>query len=129
MRSNTQLQIELIRRNCPDLLRVPNSSLGVSLTASRLVTQGAKLLGRVKRRLGFGLEQVPEDWFSARIPRLVSAVLQTEQALSRPHIEPNTLLSLIESAPNADRRRGTLLGRLAMLEMLLQHHDQHSFGR
>ena len=126
MRSNTKLQIELIRRNCPALLKVPNSALGISLTASKAVTRAATLFARVRRRLGFGLEEVPEDWLNARLHRFFKPVLLGDRALARPHVNPDALRVMVTAHENGDSTHRLTLGRLAMLEMLLRHHDRYS---
>jgi len=127
-RSNNHLQVELIRRNCPALLGVPNSSLGIPLTASKTVTRAATLLARVKRRLGFGVEAVPEAWMNARLHRFFNPVLLDDQALSRSHINPDALRVLVAADDSGDHTHRVILGRLAMLEMLFRHHDRYSSG-
>ena len=129
MRSNTDLQIELIRRNCPALLSIPSSSLGVSLTASKMVTEAASLFLRIKRRLGFEQERVPEDWLNARISRLFKPVLESESTLGRPHLNPDALKALLASGEDNLRLNRVFLGRLAIVEMMLRHHEQYSQPR
>lgn len=121
MRTGTQLQIELIRRNHAPLLRVPNSALGVSLTASPNTVKFARLLLRIRRRLGFGQEDVPEEWLITRMGGLFASILLDEQSLSRPYLDPDVLRSGVERSRRGERSVNTLLGRLMILELMLRN--------
>ncbi len=121
MRAGTHLQIELIRRNHPPLLGVPNSALGVSLTASPNTLKFARVLLRIRRRLGLGREDVPEEWLITRMGGLFKSILLDEQSLSRSYLDPDVLRSGVERSRRGERSVNTLLGRLMILELMLRN--------
>ena len=120
LRSETHLQRKLLRRNQPALLKVPNSALGISLEASRWTTHAARLVHRVKNRLGFAREEIPEQWLRVRMGQTFQSVLLDDRALSRPHIQADSLRRRVERSLEGETELNTLLGRLTILELMLR---------
>ncbi|MDG2050377.1 MAG: asparagine synthase-related protein [Myxococcota bacterium] len=120
LRSDTHLQRELLRRNQPALLKIPNSALGISLEASAWTTRAARLVHRIKTRLGLAREEIPEQWLRARMGQTFQSVLLDDRALSRPHIEAEALRALVDRSLAGDIGLNTLLGRLTILELMLR---------
>ena len=120
LRLDSRLQLELIRRNSPRLLRVPDSRVRAPLDASPLRRRVTDLAYRVARRFGAGRVDVPEKWLLARLDRFFAGILGEERSLSRPHVDPEGLRALLARAGADGPRSRTLLGRLTMLELHLR---------
>jgi hypothetical protein len=120
LRSETRLQKQLLRRNQSALLKIPNSSLGVSLEASIWTTRAARLIHRVKNKLGVAREEIPEQWMRARMGQTFQSVLLDDRALSRPHIDADSLRQRVARSLNGEIGLNTLLGRLTILELMLR---------
>lgn len=121
LRLNPSLQIELIRRNAPELLRIPKSSIRVPLDAGRFRTFSAELLERVALRLGLRSIDVPEKWLLGSLDTFFQETLLQEESLERPHIEPDAMRALLSR--NGRDRTGSrvFLGRLCSLELHLRN--------
>ena len=120
LRSETHLQKQLLRRNQAALLKIPNSSLGVSLEASIWTTRAARLVQRAKNKLGLAREEIPEQWLRARMGQTFQSVLLNDRALSRPHIHADSLRQRVARSLSGEVGLNTLLGRLTILELMLR---------
>lgn len=120
LRLDPSLQIELIRRNCPALLRIPNSNLRARLDAGRARRWLALQTQRVARRLGLGEIDVPEKWLTARLDDFYRDTLLEERSLSRPHIDADGMRRLLSQSAAARSASSSFLGRLATFELSLR---------
>ncbi len=117
LRLDRSLQIELIRRNSPELLQIPDSNLRAPLEAGRLHHWVAQSIQRVGRRLGFFQIDVPEKWLVARLDDFFRSMLLEDRSLGRPHIDPDGMRRLL-ARNEAERAQARLfLARLATLEL------------
>ena len=120
LRLDTSLQIELIRRNCPALLRIPNSNLRTRLDAGPVRKWVATQSQRVARRLGLGEIDVPEKWLTARLDDFYRSTLSEERSLERAHIDADGMRRLLSQAESARSSSSLFLGRLATFELSLR---------
>jgi len=123
LRMDSALQIELIRRNAPELLKIPNSDIRAPLNAGRLRKQLATFHRRLARRLGFGEIDVPEKWLMARLDGFFKTTLLEEQALSRAHIDADAMRSFLSGDHSREDHARAFLGRLATLELHLRNQE------
>jgi asparagine synthetase B (glutamine-hydrolysing) len=121
LRSDERLQLELIRRNTPALLRVPDSAVRAPLDASPLRRSAAALRQRVARRLGFGRADVPEKWLIENLNEFFRRILLEERSLSRSHIDPDGVRNLLSGDPARLALARMLLSRLTTLELHLRN--------
>ena len=120
LRTQTRLQRELLRRNQASLLKIPNSSLGVSLEASNRTLQAARLLHRVKTKLGWAREEIPEQWLLARMGDIFASVLLDDRTLDRDYLSADTLRQLVARSARGESSLNILLGRLTILESMMR---------
>ena len=123
LRIDSSLQIELIRRNAPELLKIPNSSIRAPLDAGPLRTKIATLNRRIARRLGIGEIDVPEKWLMARLDGFFRATLLEDQALSRSHIDADAMRRFLGANPSQLAHSRAFLGRLSSLELHLRNQE------
>ena len=120
LRLDTSLQIELIRRNCPELLRIPNSNLRARLDAGPVRKWVATQTQRVARRLGLGEIDVPEKWLTARLDDFYRTTLLEERSLERGHIDADGMRRLLAQGEAARSSSNLFLSRLATFELSLR---------
>jgi asparagine synthase (glutamine-hydrolysing) len=125
LRLNPSLQVELIRRNAPELLRIPKSSIRVPLDAGRWRTLSAELFERVAVRLGLREIDVPEKWLLGSLDNFFQETLLQEESLERPHIEPDAMRALLSRSDRDRAGSRTFLGRLCALELHLRNSFKH----
>ena len=123
LRMDTSLQIELIRRNAPELLKIPNSDIRAPLDAGPLRRSFATLNRRLARRLGLGEVDVPEKWLMARLDGFFRSTLLEEQALSRSHIDADAMRSFLTGDGFRQDHARSFLGRLTTLELHLRNQE------
>ena len=117
LRLDQSLQIELIRRNAPELLRIPNSGIRVPLDAGPFRTRSAKFLERVALRLGLREIDVPEKWLLGSLDDFFQETLLHEESLERPHIDPDAMRALLSKSRRERATFRTFVGRLSTLEL------------
>ena len=121
MRLDQSLQIELIRRNTPELLRIPDSTIRAPLDAGRLHRWVANMAQRVAGRLGFGQIDVPEKWLVAKLDDFFQSTLLEERSLGRQHIDPDGMRDLLSTSETERAQSRVFLGRLTTLELHLRN--------
>lgn len=119
-RLDRSLQIQLIRRNAPALLKIPDSDIRSPLDASPLRRWTATQAERVARRLGRRKLDVPESWLVERLDGFFREVLSDERALSRSHVDADGIRRLLGASPGERAQRRLLLGRAAAFEIYLR---------
>lgn len=127
LRARVDLRIELIRRNHPALLAIPDSALGVSPVASPMKRFLARKLWPIRRGLGLIREDGPGDRLIEPMNSLFESVLLDERCLTRGHFDPDGLTSLIRRRRRGERSLDGLLGRLTILESMVRDRPLNRF--
>ena len=120
LRLDRSLQIELIRRNCPALLKIPDANLRAPLEAGPFRRWTAKSLQRVGGRLGLFRVDVPEKWLVARLDEFFLTLLLEDRSLDRPHIDADGMRELLSQTQRKRAQARDFFSRLATLELHLR---------